>query len=210
MRSQGWTLAAALTAVCAILACRPQPSTDDPIVQTPVEKLTDADIARIRVRVFTNQGSFTIRLRPDWAPKTCRHFLTLAKSGYYNNLIFHDVVKGSWILGGDPLGNGAGDEASEFPFEPPLVPEARPHLRGRVGLFHHMPLKSRGWGQFFVLLSDLHEIDGVYALFGEVESGITTIDRIGRLPVAPKNKLRAVPVKPVIIKEMELLAVKSK
>ena len=118
-------------------------------------------------------------LYPDVAPNTVRNFIHLAQSGFYNGTIFHRVIPGFMIQGGDPDGTGMGGpgyairgEFSHNGFENNLR-----HTRGVLSMARSMFPDSAG-SQFFLMVEDAPHLDGEYAAFGKVISGIEECDRI--------------------------------
>ena len=118
-------------------------------------------------------------LYPDMAPNTVANFVELANSGFYDGLIFHRVIPGFMIQGGDPLGRGTGGPGysifGEFAgngFKNPLK-----HTRGVLSMARSMMPNSAG-SQFFVMVEDAPHLDGQYAAFGKVTDGIETADEI--------------------------------
>ncbi len=197
--------------ICATLAllfpasgCDPKTRVDDPVLQKSAEELTEADMARLSAVVKTNFGSFRIKLHPEWAPENCRHFIKLVKQGFYDGLTFHEIRPGFWIEGGCPLGTGEGGPGYGVALESPSAP----HIKGAVG-FDRNPLdeKSEAGSVFYVTLRDLRLLrDGLYSVFGEVDEGMATVERIGALEVTPKGgKPRPyMPLTPVKILDINL------
>lgn len=118
-------------------------------------------------------------LRPDVAPNTVNNFISLAKKGYYNGLIFHRVIPDFMIQGGDPTGTGMGGpgyairgEFSQNGFENPLN-----HTKGVFSMARSMDPNSAG-SQFFITVADAAFLDGAYATFGVVTEGQEEVDRI--------------------------------
>ncbi len=121
----------------------------------------------------------TLELYPDKAPVTVENFLSLAKKGFYDGLIFHRVIPGFMIQGGDPEGTGMGGsgknirgEFSSNGFDNPIR-----HVRGVISMARaHDPDSASS--QFFIMHADAPHLDGQYAAFGKVTSGIETVDCI--------------------------------
>ncbi|MCR5370802.1 MAG: peptidylprolyl isomerase [Clostridium sp.] len=118
-------------------------------------------------------------LYPDVAPNTVRNFLSLAGSGFYDGLIFHRVIKGFMIQGGDPQGTGIGGpgyairgEFSANGFQNDLR-----HTKGVLSMARTQAPDSAG-SQFFIMHEDSPFLDGQYAAFGMVTEGIENVDRI--------------------------------
>jgi len=146
-----------------------------------------------------NGGTIEIELFPKIAPNTVNNFVSLAKKGFYDGLIFHRVIPGFMIQGGDPDGNGMGGpgysirgEFSENGFKNDLK-----HTRGVISMARSMRPNSAG-SQFFIMVEDAPHLDGQYAAFGRVVSGIEEADRI----VSQKRDMRDKPLKDVRIEKV--------
>ncbi len=120
-----------------------------------------------------------VELYPDTAPNTVANFIELANSGFYDGLTFHRVIPGFMIQGGCPLGNGTGNpgysikgEFAQNGFENNLS-----HTRGVISMARAQAPDSAG-SQFFIMHADAFYLDGSYAAFGEVISGMETVDLI--------------------------------
>ena len=131
------------------------------------------------VTVTTNQGSIKIELYPEVAPNTVNNFISLVKKGFYNNTIFHRVIPGFMIQGGDPDGTGMGGpgysikgEFSSNNFKNDLK-----HSRGVISMARSMSPNSAG-SQCFIMVKDAPHLDGQYAAFGKVIEGMETADKI--------------------------------
>ena len=124
-------------------------------------------------------GTFQVELYPDTAPNTVNNFISLVESGFYDGLTFHRVEQGLLIQGGDPNGNGTGGPGytiqGEFPnnsFENDLK-----HTEGVISMARAMDPDSAG-SQFFICLTALPSLDGDYATFGKVISGMDVVQSI--------------------------------
>lgn len=118
-------------------------------------------------------------LYPDIAPKTVENFLSLIEKGFYDGLIFHRVIPGFMIQGGCPEGTGTGGpgysiegEFSRNGFKNDLL-----HTRGVLSMARSMQPNSAG-SQFFIMVADSPHLDGQYAAFGKITSGIEVADKI--------------------------------
>jgi cyclophilin family peptidyl-prolyl cis-trans isomerase len=175
-RARARGLAAAL--LLAGLACGEADPAGEaaPVVEVP-PAAAPRDVAVLDVAGF---GEIRIELLADLAPLSAAHFAALAERGYYDGTSFHRVVPGFMIQGGDPNtrdrdprndGQGGGEER---------VPDERPtlsHLRGIVALANRGVPNSAS-AQFFILVADARHLDGHYAIFGRVVSGMDVADRI--------------------------------
>ena len=135
------------------------------------------------VTIETNHGKIEVELYPEIAPNTVNNFISLVKKGFYDGTIFHRVIPGCMIQGGDPEGTGMGGpgysirgEFSHNGFENNLR-----HTRGVLSMARSMFPNSAG-SQFFLMVEDAPHLDGEYASFGKVISGIEECDRIVSVP----------------------------
>ena len=136
------------------------------------------------VTVKTNFGNIKFSLLPELAPETVRNFSKLAKSGFYNETLFHRVIPGFMIQGGDP--NTKSPDKSVWGQGGPgynLKAEfnSRSHLRGIVSMARAADPDSAG-SQFFIVTSDSTFLDKQYTVFGEVTEGMDVADKIVNLP----------------------------
>ena len=135
-------------------------------------------------------GTIAVELDADTAPITVTNFIELAKSGFYNGLTFHRIIEGFMIQGGDPKGNGTG--GSENPikgeFEANGVKNSISHKRGVISMARQASNYNSASSQFFIMHKDNDSLDGGYAAFGHVTSGIEVVDAIcENTPVQDKN-----------------------
>lgn len=124
-------------------------------------------------------GVMKAELFPEIAPNTVHNFISLAQSGFYNGLIFHRVIRGFMIQGGDPEGTGMGGpnysikgEFSQNGFQNPLK-----HSAGVLSMARSMMPDSAG-SQFFIMHKDSPHLDGAYAAFGKITEGMEVVNRI--------------------------------
>ena len=134
--------------------------------------------------IKTGFGNIKFNLLPDIAPETVRNFSQLAKSGFYNGTLFHRIIPGFMIQGGDP--NTKNPDKSTWGQGGPgynLKAEfnTRSHLRGIVSMARATDPNSAG-SQFFIITSDSTFLDRQYTVFGEVVDGIEVADKIVNLP----------------------------
>ena len=127
-----------------------------------------------------NGKTFKAELYPDKAPNTVNNFLSLVQKGYYNGLIFHRVIAGFMIQGGDPNGTGTGGPgyhiSGEFSGNGFAQNDIK-HVRGVLSMARAGHPDSAG-SQFFVMHEDANYLDGQYAAFGKVIEGMETVDAI--------------------------------
>lgn len=124
-------------------------------------------------------GKIKLAIYKDVAPITAENFINLVKSGFYDGLTFHRIMKGFMIQGGDPLGDGTGgsDEHIKGEFAANGVQNNLSHKRGVISMARSNHPDSAS-SQFFIMHEDGYFLDGKYAAFGEVTSGIETVDSI--------------------------------
>ena len=149
-----------------------------------------------------NGGKIELELYPEHAPKTVANFEKLVNAGFYDGLIFHRVIRGFMIQGGDPQGTGMGGAKEK------IVGEFRAnghnntlkHTRGVISMARAFDPNSAS-SQFFIMHEDAPHLDGQYAAFGKVVSGMDVVDEIASIPVGPSDRPRiAMRMKKVYIK----------
>ena len=150
-------------------------------------------LAAEKIKVETSKGcSFEIALRPDLAPKHVAQITKLAKSGFYDGIVFHRVIEGFMAQTGDPTGTGTGSSNEpDLPAE--FTPE--PYKRGTVGMARSSDPNS-GNSQFFIMFADGDFLNGQYTVWGQVdETGMACVDKIARgEPPANPDKMVKVTV----------------
>ena len=136
-------------------------------------------------------GKIEIELYPEYAPKTCANFEKLVKEGFYDGLIFHRVISGFMIQGGDPLGNGMGgaDENIVGEFKMNGYKNDLKHTRGVISMARAYDPNSAS-SQFFIMHADAPYLDGQYAAFGKVVSGMEVVDEIAAVPTDMRDRPR--------------------
>lgn len=133
-------------------------------------------IATINVEGY---GVIEAELYPEIAPNTVNNFIDLANKNFYNNLKFHRVIKGFMIQGGDPKGNGTGGPgySIEGEFTSNGFANSLKHTKGVLSMARTQDPNSAG-SQFFIMSGDAQNLDGEYAAFGKVISGLDVVDKI--------------------------------
>lgn len=131
------------------------------------------------VTMKTNQGTMKIELYPETAPNTVRNFIALVQNGFYDGLIFHRVIPGFMIQGGDPEGIGIGGPGYSIKGEFSMngVSNSLRHTRGVISMARSGHPDSAG-SQFFIMVEDAPHLDGQYAAFGKVVEGLDAADQI--------------------------------
>ena len=124
-----------------------------------------------------------LELYPEAAPITVKNFEKLVGEGFYDGLIFHRVIAGFMIQGGDPLGNGMGGSDENIKGEFLANGHNNPikHTRGVISMARAFD-KNSASSQFFIMHADAPHLDGQYAAFGKVVSGMETVDEIASVP----------------------------
>lgn len=143
----------------------------------------------------TNHGPITISLAPERAPQTVNNFVFLARDGFYDDVIFHRVVPGFVIQGGDPTGTGRGGPGYKFRDE---IEGAGSYTRGTVAMANAGP--NTNGSQFFICLANV-SLPHAYTIFGEVTSGMDAVDAIGALTTKSEKPLDSAVIKSVTISE---------
>jgi len=125
-------------------------------------------------------GIIALTLDADIAPITVTNFIKLTKEGFYNGLTFHRIISGFMIQGGDPEGNGYGgsDECIKGEFSANGVVNDLKHERGVISMARSSQSMDSASSQFFIMQVDYPSLDGLYAAFGYVTSGIEIVDAI--------------------------------
>ena len=160
----------------------------------------------------TSEGNFTIRLFDAEVPKTVANFVELAegtrewtdpKSGqkvkrpYYDGLVFHRVIDGFMIQGGDPLGTGTGGPGYKFADE--FHPKLKHTKPGILSMANAGP--NTNGSQFFITLAATPWLDNKHSVFGEVVEGIDVVQKIGRTATSKPNDR---PVKPITVEKVTI------
>ena len=129
--------------------------------------------------VVKDYGTIKLELDADVAPITVTNFKKKKKNGFYDNLTFHRIIKGFMIQGGDPEGNGIGGSGKNIKgeFKNNGVNNTISHNRGVISMARSQDYNSAS-SQFFIVQEDSHHLDGMYAAFGHVTSGMEIVDKI--------------------------------
>ena len=137
-----------------------------------------------KVKITMESGdAITLELYPEIAPITVENFVSLVKDGFYNGLIFHRVIAGFMIQGGDPMGIGIGGSGKNIKGEFKMngVDNNLSHKRGVISMARSNDMNSAS-SQFFIMHADADHLDGQYAAFGKVTEGMETADAIVSVP----------------------------
>ena len=136
-----------------------------------------------KVLLHTNLGDITIALRSDM-PITANNFRNLVLNGTFNGVIFHRVIDGFMIQGGDPTGTGYGDPS--IPNIPDEFTRSNRNQRGTIAMANAGP--NTGSSQFFINLVDNNFLDGKHPVFGNVVSGMDVVDKIAKVKKNSRDK----------------------
>lgn len=144
--------------------------------------------------IKTNHGNIVLQLHPDKTPKTVENFTTLAERGKYDDTIFHRVIKGFMIQGGDFTNrDGTGGESIwGGPFGDEISRDLS-HVRGVISMANRGP--NTNGSQFFITQRDVPHLDGKHTVFGQVIEGIDVVDKIADL----KTDVRDRPEQDVVV-----------
>jgi len=157
------------------------------IIPFSLTQAQESNVKPTTVVLETNQGNIELTLYPDKAPKTVENFVGLVKKGYYNGLIFHRVIKGFMIQGGDPTGTGSGGTslwggtfADEF--SPDLVFD-KP---GVLAMANSGP--NTNGSQFFITTVPTTWLNGHHTIFGRVSQGVDVLSKIEGTPTGQGDR----------------------
>lgn len=148
------------------------------------ETLKKYDTANPVVKIETTLGAIVIELFPKEAPKTVENFLTLAKKGYYDGIIFHRVIPGFMIQTGDPTGTGTGGPGYMFADE--FSKSLRHDRPGRLSMANSGP--GTNGSQFFITHGPTPHLDDRHSIFGQVIEGQEVVTKIGAVPRDRRDK----------------------
>lgn len=143
--------------------------------------------------IETNVGTMTLELFAGEAPKTVNNFVTLARDGFYDGVIFHRVIEGFMIQGGDPQGTGMGGPGYRFADEP----VKRPYRRGTLAMANAGP--NTNGSQFFIMHRD-YPLPPQYTIFGQLVSGEEVLDAIATTKTNRQDR----PLSPVVMSRVTI------
>lgn len=149
-------------------------------VISPPPMIIDSD-KKYKAQVTTNKGRFTIELFAKETPVTVNNFVALSKKGFYNGTVFHRIIKDFMIQGGDPKGDGSGGPGYTFADEK----ITRDYKRGIIAMANRGP--DTNGSQFFIIHKD-YDLPKNYVIFGQVTSGLDTIDKIAEVKVEDNGR----------------------
>ena len=188
------TPAAAGTAGCRKVAepkAKPDGSRERPTLRLSASKAYSATVR-------TSCGAFTVALDVERAPRTSASFVALARGGFFDDTIFHRIVPGFVIQGGDPTATGMGGPGYSVEEAPP---QDLAYTRGVVAMAKTgAEAPGTSGSQFYVVTGEDAELPPEYALLGEVTDGLDVVETIGAVPTAGEDR----PVDPVVIESVEV------
>ena len=144
----------------------------------------------------TNQGAFRVKLFATQTPVTVNNFVYLAQNSFYDGLIFHRIIDGFMIQGGDPTGTGGGGPGYRFQDE--IVPGLVFDMPGKLAMANAGP--GTNGSQFFITVASTDWLNGKHTIFGEVVEGQEVITAISRMTTGARD----VPVQRVIIESIDI------
>ena len=165
-----------------------------PDSETKKEEKSSGNIMKIE----TTMGLIKIKLFPDKAPKTVAQIKELVGKGFYNGVIFHRVIDGFMIQGGDPSGTGTKGSGKTIPDE--FANGLKHDKKGVVAMANTGRPDSQD-SQFYITLAATPHLDGKYTIFGEVIDGQSVVDKIGKVKTGPGDK----PVEEVKMTKVSLI-----
>jgi len=136
--------------------------------------------------IETNHGTFTVELFEQRAPKTTGNFIDLAEKGFYDGVVFHRVIEGFMIQGGDPDGTGMGGPG--YTIDDEFHPELTHDSPGVLSMANAGP--DTGGSQFFITLAATPWLDGKHAVFGRVTDGMDVVEEIGGVDTDARDRPR--------------------
>lgn len=218
MKIWGWYLLAGVIVILVIAAIRaPQQSvTIEPALKNSPEKLSTTPSQKVTKKMpekptmqidqnkqyqavmKTSKGEITISLNANQTPMTVNNFVVLAKAGFYDGTIFHRVIKGFMIQGGDPNGNGTGGPGYKFEDES----FKGEYTRGTIAMANSGP--NTNGSQFFIMHAD-YALPPNYVIFGKVSQGLEVVDAIANMPVSSSfSGEKSTPINPVSVESISI------
>ncbi len=201
LRRSNYLLMITVFLVTALMTACGTTTTEENGQSAPQQNTQAMDIDKnpVVTIVMENNDTIQIELYPTIAPNTVNNFLSLIKQGYYNGVIFHRVIPGFMVQGGDPEGTGIGGpgysihgEFSKNGFDNPIK-----HERGVISMARTKDPNSAG-SQFFIMVQEASHLDGEYAAFGKVIEGMEAVDNIVLVKTGAQDK----PVEDQVMKEV--------
>ncbi|MDP3998576.1 MAG: peptidylprolyl isomerase [bacterium] len=169
---------------------------DKNVLQLPTMEIDKSK--KYTATLTTSKGVIKVELFADKTPLTVNNFVSLSRKNFYDNTVFHRVIKGFMIQGGDPNGDGTGGPGYKFDDEP----FEGEYKRGTIAMANAGP--NTNGSQFFIMHQD-YPLPKNYVIFGQVVEGIDTVDKIAESPVQPSSSgENSKPVEPTVVKSVEI------
>jgi len=167
-----------------------------------VEKMDEKEFNKRKadnplIAIETDYGIMTLELYHDVAPVHVDSMLSRVREGFYDGLIFHRIIDGFMIQGGDPTGTGAGDAGYKLDAEFSDLP----HVEGTLSMARARDPNSASC-QFFICLATTPHLDGQYSIFGQLLDGFDTLHKIGSVPTGAQDR----PVQDVFMRSVHLVS----
>ena len=155
-------------------------------------------MAERKIQFTTNKGVFVAQMFEEKAPQTTKNFIELTEKGFYDGLIFHRVIDGFMIQGGDPTGTGRGGPGYRIKdeFGKGLAHDSE----GILSMANAGP--NTGGSQFFITLAPTPWLNGHHAIFGKIVKGMDVVREIGAVATNFQDR----PLDPVVMEKVEVLA----
>lgn len=188
----------AITGIVAVAAISLSPMQGDGDNLLPGgEENTQVEMNRIAV-IETNLGTMELELYEDKAPITTKNFIDLAENGFYDGVIFHRVIHGFMIQGGDPTGTGAGGPG--YTIQDEFHPDLKHDSKGILSMANAGP--NTGGSQFFITLAPQPHLDGAHSVFGKLIQGENVLDAIGSVATDSQDR----PIENVVMNRVTIKA----
>ena len=177
------------TAIIAAMGCTKNESSKE-VKESNDDSIVESGELPIATIVVRDYGTIEAELYPSKVPNTVNNFISLANSGFYDGLTFHRIIDGFMIQGGDPEGNGTGGPgysiAGEFSSNGYTENDLK-HTDGVLSMARARSKDSAG-SQFFIMVGDYNNLDGEYAAFGKVISGLDIVKSISKVTTDNNDK----------------------
>lgn len=181
------------TAACGTDAADQKVTRETTTIETKMPKFDSTPIADQYATIHTNMGDIKIHLYGSKAPITVKNFNSLVQKGYYNGLVFHRVIEGFMIQGGD---NGKGGPGYDIPDE--FVKDLHFNKMGILAMANRGP--NTGNAQFFITVAPTQWLDNKHTIFGSVIQGMDVVEKISRVATDKNDK----PKEPVVIQSIDI------
>ena len=155
-------------------------------------------MAERKIQFTTNKGVFVAQMFEEKAPKTTQNFIDLTEKGFYDGLIFHRIIDGFMIQGGDPTGTGRGGPG--YMIKDEFGPGLAHDDEGILSMANAGP--NTGGSQFFITLAPTPWLNGHHAIFGKIVKGMDVVREIGSVATNFQDR----PLDPVVMEKVEVLA----